>query len=227
MPTPLIIGLLGPASAGKTTLANELLRIHPAARRISFAEAIRNMLEALGVTRDQMSSRKLDPIPWLGNHSPRYLMQTLGTEWGRGYISQDIWASALVRTANKEGGLVIVDDVRFDNEAKILRDAGALLLVIHCVGRGFTYSHASEDGLSDWGLVHGVVHQQLGQIFLGKSATPFLPRRPWWARKWFRWVRHFTGPRVFSNPPFAPVEQTAKIVSRVWGLHAATKKPSQ
>lgn len=217
MPTPPIIGLLGPAGSGKTTLSSELLKLHPTAIKLSFAAPLRDMLVALGVQREWMASKKLDPIPWLGNHTPRYLLRTLGTEWGRNMVSDTIWADALVREANSKNAPVIVDDIRFDNEAKVLRQHGALLLLMHCDGRGFNYAHASEEGLSDWGLVHGVVHQQEGEILIGSMAKPFLPKRPWWARPGLRWVRRWRKEKPpLDRVSFAPIGPTAKRVSQFW-----------
>lgn len=72
---------------------------------------------------------------WLReNHcplSPRVMLQTLGTEWGRS-VDEDLWVSCLLMRSAKtiEAGApgVAVSDVRFRNELQALRDVGGKLL---------------------------------------------------------------------------------------------------
>lgn len=63
----------------------------------------------------------------------RHLLQTLGTEWGRRHIASDVWlrlwrrqVGNLMATAYKEGRecRIVVDDVRFPNEAEFIRKMG-------------------------------------------------------------------------------------------------------
>jgi hypothetical protein len=52
-------------------------------------------------------------------------------------------------TASKNGGIVLITDVRFDNEAKAIRDAGGI--VIQIVGRDVkitNITHSSEAGVN-------------------------------------------------------------------------------
>lgn len=55
------------------------------------------------------------------NPSPRLLLQTLGTEWGRS-IDPDIWAKATLREAQKYEK-VVISDVRFLNEVDLINEA--------------------------------------------------------------------------------------------------------
>lgn len=68
------------------------------------------------------------PEPQLGV-SPRRMMQTLGTEWGREYIRADIWLllwrSHVVRLL-ATGQSVVVDDMRFVNEYDLVRALGGI-----------------------------------------------------------------------------------------------------
>lgn len=60
------------------------------------------------------------------NITPRYVLQTLGTEWGRA-ISDSIWVDRGIRTAKElmtQGFTAIIKDVRFLNEAQLIRDNG-------------------------------------------------------------------------------------------------------
>ena len=57
----------------------------------------------------------------LCNQTIRRAMQTLGTEWGRNLIGQDIWVNALERRIKSTGASVIlIPDVRFDSEAEMI-----------------------------------------------------------------------------------------------------------
>jgi hypothetical protein len=55
--------------------------------------------------------------------TPRFMMQTLGTEWGRKIIHPEIWLLAWKRSVEELGayGNVVVDDVRFPNELEIVK----------------------------------------------------------------------------------------------------------
>ena len=120
----------------------------PLAEPIKMATA--SILEAIGIKY---------PVPYLEgafkeSHvhplgtSPRRLMQVIGTEVGR-TLNKDFWIDILrhrvaVRQANSK--VFIVPDVRFENEAKALRQMGAVF--IHVEREGATGdSHASESGI--------------------------------------------------------------------------------
>ena len=89
----------------------------------------------------------------------RRLLQVLGTECGRMYGGESFWVDKWERKVYKwlEPRLnepffpiVICDDVRFDNEAKRIKDLGGH--ICHIVGRAYDMgdnnNHASEKGIS-------------------------------------------------------------------------------
>src|SRR5690606_32540033 len=87
---PRIIGLAGPAGSGKSTVA-AILRSRHAYCELPFAKRIKDALaNLLEIAPFELERHKEEPLPWLGV-SPRYMMQTLGTEWGRTMIHPDIW----------------------------------------------------------------------------------------------------------------------------------------
>ena len=59
----------------------------------------------------------------------RYLAQTLGTEWGRELIHPDLWIMCLKYRLQKTYSPIIIDDVRFENEAKFIREHGQLFYI--------------------------------------------------------------------------------------------------
>jgi hypothetical protein len=150
-----VVAFAGAIGSGKSTAAG-VLREVVSLRRMSFAQPIRAMLEALGVPADRLTDPvlKAAPIAWLGGRTPRQLMQTLGTEWGRAVCGPDIWTGAVQRAilahmaAPLEGWRpVVLDDCRFDNEAAMVRRLGGVVVQIVRTGHAAS-AHASEQGIS-------------------------------------------------------------------------------
>ncbi|WP_336800299.1 deoxynucleotide monophosphate kinase family protein [Kaistia sp. MMO-174] len=142
----LVIGFAGVAGSGKTTAAMHLLNIHGYVHT-RFADPIKAMLRVLGLGSAELDGMlKEKPMALLGGKTPRYAMQTLGTEWGRDLISRTIWEDLWVERASDcidLGGRVVVDDVRFANEAEAVRKLGGM--VIRITGRGgIAGGHISE-----------------------------------------------------------------------------------
>lgn len=133
-----IIGLTGKAGSGKSTIAEYLEKRHGYVR-LSLTEPLKNMLRALGLSDNMLYGEDKEVTSeLLCGKSARHAMQTLGTEWGRNLIGEDIWINCLER---KIGFLIgigkdkfVIDDVRFLNEANWIgtRDNyGHLLLPLY------------------------------------------------------------------------------------------------
>jgi len=159
----MIIGLTGQARAGKDTIAEYLVKNHGFVR-IGLADPMKRFCQHLfdwndeqvwgnkkeeGDPRYKRLDRNDDDIP-LGMVplSPRFALQTLGTEWGR-LCCEDIWTIYGLRVAKEllagyatytaKNGLVITEkdvgicpgvvfsDLRFENEFDLVREAGGLL----------------------------------------------------------------------------------------------------
>lgn len=139
-----VIGIAGPARCGKDTVADIIMKNNPAYRKHSFADPIKEMLKAgLGLTDEQLWGDNKETIDPRYDVSPRYMMQTLGTEWGRNIINSELWVVAMEQRINKG---MIIPDIRFENEAAFVRKYGVL---IHVTGRGgIDGDHISESGIS-------------------------------------------------------------------------------
>lgn len=142
-----VIGIHGLARTGKDTVANFILA-HRGGYLYSFADPIRAMLMPIGIDMNDpyWQARKEEVIPALGV-SPRRMMQTLGTEWGRELINPDLWLIlAKQRLLNYGAGMVIAD-VRFENEAAWVRNQGGR--VIHVIRKLAVpvAAHVSEAGV--------------------------------------------------------------------------------
>jgi len=140
--TMLIIGIAGGKRSGKTLLANMLAERY-GLLHTSFAAPIREFTaNLLGGSLEQLEVEKESPIAWLNGITPREIMQTLGTEWGRMLIAPDLWVRVCMRKV-AGAGRAVISDVRFPNEARAIRDAGGHVIRLHRWG-GSTDPHVSE-----------------------------------------------------------------------------------
>lgn len=142
-----VIGIAGPARSGKDTAANYISNIIPEYKITSFADPIKHMLMVgLGMSEEQMYGgdiREVEDERY--GKSPRQLMQTLGTEWGRDMIHPLVWVNAIESKMNDTNSDIIIPDVRFESEADFVRNYGVL---IHITGRNPLKSkHKSEKGI--------------------------------------------------------------------------------
>lgn len=113
------IGIAGAKRSGKDTLARGLAEALAPIPVDSFAAPIRRFVaDLLGWSLEELEARKEARVSWLDT-TPRHMMQTLGTEWGRNLVDPELWvASAFAR--NPTGA--ILSDVRFRDEARAIRD---------------------------------------------------------------------------------------------------------
>lgn len=153
-----LIGIVGLARVGKDTAADYLCNVYDL-HRYAFADPIKDMLTCVFGNLFRNGDRE-NPIEWLGK-SPRQMMQTLGTEWGRGLIHPDLWvlvAGQMWQKYQKVGPSdgVVISDVRFANEAEWIRSQGGVLIQIRRKNVEQVAEHISESGLPA-GLVHHII----------------------------------------------------------------------
>lgn len=147
---PRLIALCGYKGVGKSTYAKFLAGENGVV--LSFATPIKQMLRTL-VGHEYVFGSKKNEMTHLGV-TGRVLLQTLGTEWGRETIDQDIWVKAmkhiLTDTMFDEYHPVVIDDLRFENEAKMVRELGGEIWEID--RKNFTPAndnHISEAGVEN------------------------------------------------------------------------------
>jgi len=138
---PRVIAFVGPAGCGKST-ASRILRDKHGYTTFKFARPLKRMLitlfEEAGIPDDVIhemieGSLKEQPCEALGGKSPRYAMQSLGTDWGRNLFCYDIWvniAEMKARTILDSGGKVAIEDLRFDNESQMVMRLGGKVIKI-------------------------------------------------------------------------------------------------
>jgi hypothetical protein len=132
-----VIGLTGRKGSGKDTAASVLVRDYGFGL-VKFADPLKNMLSALfayqGASEDEIyrmleGDLKEVGVDYLQGKTPREAMQTIGTEWGRNLIGENIWTDAAKRRIALCHD-AIVTDLRFPNELRILRELGAITVRI-------------------------------------------------------------------------------------------------
>jgi hypothetical protein len=149
--TKKIIGLAGRKQVGKSTAAEALEGLD--FELCSFASTLKLMARILmgncGLSEKQKQHaerNKEDILPLIGV-SYRHLLQTLGTDWGREKINENLWVLAAAHDASV-WNQVVFDDVRFECEAAWIREQGGLIVHIERPLSQLPDLHASEAGVA-------------------------------------------------------------------------------
>lgn len=157
--TPIIFAFTGLAGSGKSTAADYLSSKHGFVRT-RFASPLKAMVRGflvnIGVRHDvieRMIEGDLKEVPAndFGGKTPRYVMQTIGSEWGRDIITPtlwtDAWANHVVRLIKAGQTRIVVEDCRFPNEMDAIRAMGGIVVRINANHAGLSKGaagHASE-----------------------------------------------------------------------------------
>lgn len=149
--TPKLIGLTGKARSGKDTVAG-FLADNYGVKTLAFARPLKEGLKTMLNLSDEHvhGSLKETVIPDFGK-SPRQMLQTLGTDWGRQMVTDSIWllvAKRQIEAWLEQGYHVAMTDVRFDNEAEMIRTMGGKVWHIHRPNAAQVNAHASEAGVT-------------------------------------------------------------------------------
>lgn len=192
----MLIGLTGRAGAGKDTVYEVADQIYGSlllVERRSFADVLYQSAAAtLGVTVEDLARWKRDPEVRVavgtryqdddaGFHhfapaveiTMRQYLQRYGTEAHRDMFGEDFWANAVYLGGHLHH-LVFVTDVRFENEARRIHEAGGVMARVLGPDDGLGNDHASEqpikDGLIDY-VVHNVIRDDPERTYLKGQVT--------------------------------------------------------
>lgn len=135
------------ARSGKDTLADELVKI--GYEKLSLAEPIKKGL-AIMLPHIEFTDNKEEIIPELGV-SYRYLLQTLGTEWGRDTIKESIWLDTLLKSRTSNNS--VIADCRFLNEVEAIRELNGIIVKVDAsdrLGNEDFRKHSSENQLNSF-----------------------------------------------------------------------------
>lgn len=139
----LVIGLAGTAGAGKDTVGRYLADRFDFSL-IALADPIREGLCAMLGLDAEAFARETKELPTWCGQSPRQLMQSLGTDWGRQRVSGDVWMRIAERRIRQTHFDVAITDVRFPDEADWVRSMGGEVWRIVRPGHGAT-AHAGHE----------------------------------------------------------------------------------
>lgn len=134
---PVCIALCSPVMrSGKSTVAQHLQQKHGFVL-VKFAAGLKSMtralLDSLGYKEHEIGrfvegADREYVLPEIGV-STRHIMQTLGTEWGRNCIGENLWAQIAqnrIKQLMVHGCSVVVDDMRFINEMDHINAVGGV-----------------------------------------------------------------------------------------------------
>lgn len=154
----MIIGITGLAGSGKSEVAH-VLKETARFRRVAFADPLKGMLASIGFTHEQLyGGEKEVPLAEFGGKTPRHMMQTLGTEWGRHLIVDEIWVTVWKRQVMgllERAHHVVVDDVRFPNEVEAITSLGGEVWRVERHGVR-AMNHPSEVHISSLNVAHTI-----------------------------------------------------------------------
>jgi len=161
-----LIGLTGYARTGKDTLASILVEKY-GYRRIAFADTIRSFLyevnPMVGCSPSGYLQDLVDLVGWdKAKEEPqvRRLLQDLGVA-ARKLINEDVWITAALADLDPHEKVVIAD-VRFENEAAMIRLLGGQLWRVKRFNTSAVNDHVSEIELDGYAV---------DQIFLNNGTV--------------------------------------------------------
>ncbi len=146
--TTRIIALTGIAGCGKSTVADFLCRFDDYTL-VKFADPLKEMLRTLGLSQVHIEGElKEKPCDLLSGKTPRYAMQTLGTEWARNIMGKNFWVNIWKQRVRDlvEHGVngIVVDDCRFLNEVEAVHSIDGQVMGVIGDHRPTTSEHSSE-----------------------------------------------------------------------------------
>jgi len=151
-----LVGITGRAGVGKSMVADGLVRLADY-DVISIATPLKVL--ASSFLRDAYGYGQEDVDFHLRNKeikisrvgvSMRHVLQTLGTNWGRQLINPNMWVNLAADeiSSKLDFSSVVVDDVRFEDEAQMIRGFGGLIIHLHRPGWSGDVAHVSEAGIA-------------------------------------------------------------------------------
>lgn len=136
----MIVGIAGRRGSGKNTVASALAA--EGFMSYSLAQPIKDAVRILFDWGDVHVNGELkEKVDCKYGVSPRYVMQSLGTDWGQDLLSRDtrfadttgrrLWVKRMFDYYDRivgPGGDMVVSDVRFVHEAQAIQDAGGVII---------------------------------------------------------------------------------------------------
>lgn len=155
---PLIIALSGAAGSGKDTIANRLME-SGAWGKYAFAAPLKKGVSAMfNIPMEDLENPITKNVPsYKFGRSIRYMLQTIGTEYGRHLIADDVWIQLAKENIERQllhVNNIAITDCRFENEADMVHAMGGYVIRIirdenphtAIIASNAISNHASESG---------------------------------------------------------------------------------
>lgn len=173
-----IIGLTGLARSGKDSVGQAVQTLHEGSmvhvKTTGFAHLLKLSVARLFYPDIGLRSA-LDWCDWLKDNADivveergvigvveqitgRQLLQRYGTEAHRDTFHEDFWLDAVLPEGRNDCDVLVVMDVRFENEAQRVLDRGGEVWKIERPGVEPVDGHSSEDGIPDSMVTRTIVN---------------------------------------------------------------------
>lgn len=126
----MIIGIVGKMESGKTTVAKMIKEYHQKTSLLACADPLKEMIINAGICKPEEIFGKKTKFS-------RLMMQKIGTEIFRKQVDPDFWIKKLDEEITKiyntygKDIWIIIHDVRFLNEAKLIKDRDGIIVKIY------------------------------------------------------------------------------------------------
>lgn len=132
-----LIGFVAGKQVGKT-LASQYLCEHYGYTKLSFSDPLKHALQKIfGFSDEQLWGNEKEKIDKYWGISPRFALQFIGTDLFRNqikekipHIGDNIWIMIMeknIKQLLENGSSIVVDDIRFPNEAELISKLGGTL----------------------------------------------------------------------------------------------------
>lgn len=158
----MLIGITGSLGSGKSTLSSHFKNL--GYTEYSFATPLKQICEILGFTPSQLYGtleNKLEINEFWGV-SGRTFLQLAGTELFRNKLNEilpesnikSVWVELFRKKYLENPKNYVVQDVRFDEEARIIKELGGVVIRLSRKSNissdsGVEHKHSSEKGISE------------------------------------------------------------------------------
>jgi hypothetical protein len=149
----MIIGLTGYAQSGKDSVASVLIEKY-GFERVAFADPIKSFLMELNPVLETgyRLRETVNDYGWelaKAKTEVRRLLQATGMA-ARTALGQDIWVLCALRAISDNNQSYVITDVRFDNEARMIKNLNGQLWRVERPGVGPVNDHVSETTIQEF-----------------------------------------------------------------------------
>ena len=140
-----LIGMMGLKGSGKDTVAKKIIYAEGGAwKKIAFADALKDAVASLfGWNRQLLEGDSPESREWrekvdsywgrelgIKDFSPRKALQIVGTDVIRNHFDEAFWIKAVKRKILNSTNHIVITDVRFPNEAKMIKSMGGNIIQV-------------------------------------------------------------------------------------------------